>query len=148
MTANPYSRPPLGSYRSTSVATADKGKLILIVYDHCLKWLGQAQEELARKDLAKMVKAVHRAQDGLTELMCSLNFEEGGDIAKNLFRLYDFYSWHLTQAIVQRSGKPLEDVTQMMTSLKEAWVVAIETVRKDDRGLLSERASNQLSMVG
>ena len=137
---------PYQNYRAADVATADQGKLILMVYDHCIKWIRKADEELSGSNIEKMARAVQRSQDGLTELMCTLNMEKGGEISRNLFRLYDFYSRHLTLAIRQRSSKHLKDVAQMMTRLREAWVIAIDNVRRDHSALLA--ATNaQLSMV-
>lgn len=134
------------SYKSADIITADRGKLVIMIYDHCIKWLRRAEAELAEGHLEKMVKSVQKAQAGITELMCALDMERGGDIAKNLFNLYDFYSKHLTQAIKERSPKCLADVVAMLGSLREAWVVAVENVRREDRASLAG-AGSQLSLV-
>lgn len=135
------------SYKTANITTADRGKLVIMIYDHCIKWCKKAEEELTSNNVEKMVKAVQRVQNGLTELMCALDMEKGGDIARNLFRLYEFYSRHLTQAIRERSPKCIQDVQIMMASLREAWLVAIENVRRDDHGTLSEKANSSLSLV-
>ncbi len=144
MIANPYQK-----YKSTSVATADSGKLVLMVYDHCLKWCKKAIDELEHENLEKANKALSRVQDGLTELMCALDRERGGDISANLYRLYDFYGRHLTTAIRGRDTKPINDVIRMMANLREAWVGAIENVRRDGTTLSSPSIeSGTLKMVG
>ena len=135
------------SYKNANVTTADRGKLVIMIYDHCIKWTKKAEEELTDKEVEKMVRAVQRVQNGLTELMCALDMERGGDIAKNLFRLYDFYSRHLTQAIKDRSAQCLRDVAAMMSMLREAWLVAIENVRREDHGALAGKSTAQLSLV-
>ena len=101
----------------------------------------------ASPSLPEPVRAVQRVQNGLTELMCALDMDRGGDIAKNLFRLYDFYSRHLTQAIKDRSAQCLRDVAAMMSMLREAWLVAIENVRREDHGALAGKSTAQLSLV-
>jgi flagellar protein FliS len=135
------------SYKTANITTADRGKLVIMIYDHCIKWCKKAEEELHANNLEKMVKALQRVQNGITELMCALDMEKGGDIAKNLFRLYEFYSRHLTQAIKDRSAQCIQDVQAMMSSLREAWLVAIENVRRDDHGTLSEKSNASLSLV-
>ncbi|MBW8887973.1 MAG: flagellar export chaperone FliS [Fibrobacteres bacterium] len=135
------------SYKNANVTTADRGKLVIMIYDHCIKWTKKAEEELDTKNVEKMVRAVQRVQNGLTELMCALDMERGGDIARNLFRLYEFYSRHLTQAIKDRSVQALRDVAGMMSMLREAWLVAIENVRREDHGALSQKSGAQLSLV-
>lgn len=137
---------PHKSYKSAEIVTADRGKLVIMIYDHCIKWIRRAEEEFKTGAIEKMAKSVQRAQAGITELMCALDMEKGGDIAKNLFNLYDFYSKHLTSAIKDRSTKALQDVLEMLVSLREAWVVAVENVRREDRGSLSS-AVTSLSLV-
>lgn len=138
---------PYQTYRQADIATADQGKLILMVYDHCLKWIHKAEDELHTGKYENMARAIQRAQSGLTELMCTLNMERGGEISRNLFRLYDFYSRHLTNAIRNKSKQNLQQVARMMTRLREAWVVAIENVRRDNQALLATTVTAQLSMV-
>ena len=135
------------SYKNANVATADRGKLVIMIYDHCIKWTKMAEEELDSRNVEKMVRAVQRVQNGLTELMCALDMERGGDIASNLFRLYEFYSRHLSQAIKERSIQALRDVAAMMGMLREAWLVAIENVRREDHGALAGKSTAQLSLV-
>lgn len=135
------------SYKTANITTADRGKLVIMIYDHCIKWTKKAEEELTSSNLEHMVRAVQRVQNGLTELMCALDMERGGEIAKNLFRLYEFYSRHLTQAIKDRSSQCLRDVSAMMSMLREAWLVAIENVRREDHAALSHKPSAQLSLV-
>ena len=135
------------SYKNANVTTADRGKLVIMIYDHCIKWTKKAEEELTAANLEKMVRAVQRVQNGLTELMCALDMDRGGDIAKNLFRLYEFYSRHLTQAIKDRSSQCLREVSAMMSMLREAWLVAIENVRREDHAALAGSNTSQLSLV-
>ena len=135
------------SYKNANITTADRGKLVIMIYDHCIKWTKKAEEELTTNNLEHMVRAVQRVQNGLTELMCALDMDRGGEIANNLFRLYEFYSRHLSQAIKDRSSQCLRDVSAMMSMLREAWLVAIENVRREDHAALSNRPSAQLSLV-
>ena len=46
-----------------------------------LSWQKRKSKE---KDYEKKAKAIIKAQDIINELMCSLNFEKGGEIASNL----------------------------------------------------------------
>lgn len=135
------------SYKTANIATADRGKLVIMIYDHCIKWTKKADEELTSNHMEPMVRAVQRVQNGLTELMCALDMEKGGEIAKNLFRLYEFYSRHLTMAIRNRSVQALRDVSGMMSVLREAWLVAIENVRRHSHTVLANATAAQLSLV-
>ena len=78
---------PLRVYKQTRVKTASQGQLIVMLYDEGLKQLKAAESELKRDPpkLDSAHNAIVKAQDVITELMVSLDFDKGGDIAQNLF---------------------------------------------------------------
>ena len=116
------------SYKNAAINTADRGKLVVMVYDHCIQWCDHALE--ARSDLESRRKALDKAQAGLTELICALDMERGGDIARNLWRLYDFMTWTLTQSLVNRNDSGIKEVRHLLSELRSAWQVASEDVRR------------------
>ncbi len=119
------------NYRKADIGTADRGKLVIMVYDHCINWLKRAEGEAAAQSHGDSIRSLQKVQAGLTELMCSLDMEVGGAMARDLFSLYDFYSRHLTQAVTDKSVQPIRDVEAMMVTLRGAWLGAIENVRKE-----------------
>jgi len=145
-----YSR-PLGQYRQSSVETADRGQLIIMIYDHCIKWCGIAKEALEAGRHARKAEAAQKVQAGISELMTSLDMKKGGEIAKNLWRLYDFYSYHIYQGSYKNIAKNFSDVQEMMSQLKESWQHALSEVRQD-RALANNLSAgtprSYVSMVG
>ena len=69
-----------------------------------------------------------RAQDILGELMGSLNMD-AGEVAQNLFRLYEFMQYRLVTANVRKSAEPIADVVQMLGELRATWSEAIREAR-------------------
>jgi len=141
----------INAYKQSDIETADRGKLLLMVYDHCIRWCAVAREAIQAKQIAKRTQAIFKVQDGLTELICSLDMEKGGDISKNLRRLYDFYSQHLTEANLKNNEQNVAEVQAMMESLREAWVGAIANVRQNKElagRLQSTQIRSYISMVG
>ena len=136
------------SYKTANISTADRGKLIVMIYDHCIKWCKIAREHMSSADIEKATKAVFKIQDGLTELTCALDMDNGGEIAANLFNLYNFYNRHLNEGLRSKDTKPVEEVESMLSELRSSWQEAIEIVRKEDRSKFKERAGNQIQMVG
>ena len=120
-------RNPLNAYRQTKVKTAGQGRLIVMLYDEAVKQLDTADRELAKPE--KKLDIVHncivKTQDIVTELMASLDFEKGGDIAQNLYNLYMFFNQQLMEANIQKKPDSLKDIRHMMAELRDAWV-AIE----------------------
>lgn len=140
--------PNTRNYQNTDVATADRGKLILMIYDHCLKWSHAAVDAINRNDIESRTKAIFKVQDGITELQCALDFQKGGEVANNLQRLYDFYNRHLSDANLQNSAENINDVIKMMSSLREAWVQCFENVRKTGTVSMTSSQTSNVSLVG
>jgi len=128
---------PIQTYRNTSIQTADRGKLVVMVYDYCINWCDKAVESENAHDVAGKLSAISKVQSGITELTCALDMEKGGDIARNLWRIYDFMMWYLSQAM--RSGQidKVDKVRALLDDLRSAWVIAAENVRKSDASILS-----------
>jgi flagellar protein FliS len=146
-----YARPGFNQYRQTSVETADRGQLIIMIYDHCIKWCGIAKEALEAGHFARKAEACHKVEAGISELMTSLDMQKGGDIAKNLWRLYDFYSSHIHEGNMKNIAKNFTEVQEMMGQLRESWQKALSEVRQD-RTLANNLAAgtprSYVSMVG
>jgi len=126
------------TYRTASIQTADRGKLVVMVYDHCIQWCDRALE--AQTNLEARTKAVSRIQDGIAELTCALDMEKGGDIAKQLWRLYDYMTWTLHQCIVQKASDGIERVRAMLAELRTAWQSAAEDIRRTQPSAVSGQA--------
>jgi flagellar protein FliS len=128
------------TYKTANVATTDQGKLILICYDVAIKSCTQAKECTERKDHLERAKKIYKAQDAITELMIALSMDKGGDIAKRLYALYEYYNWRLSEANIKQSVTMIDEVITHLRSLREAWVVAIDNVRRASTGTISTPA--------
>jgi flagellar protein FliS len=136
------------SYQTSNIGTADRGKLVIMIYDHVLKWGRSASEAIQANNIENRTKAIFKMQDGITELMCSLDFEKGGEVAKNLNNLYEFYNKHLSEANIKNSEKNVKEVIEMMQLLKSAWEEAMENIRKSNSINMNNGFNNGVSLVG
>lgn len=121
MSVNPYER-----YKKASVETANQGKLVLMLYDGAIRFLNTALVALEQRIIDKTNNNIIRAQDIIWELMGSLDMEAGGDIAKNLFSLYDFMNRQLIEANIRKNPEPIKQVISMLQQLREAWVIVFQ----------------------
>lgn len=112
-------------YRKTQVATVDRGRLIVLLYEGAISFLTKAEASLADGDIPGAANLINRAQDIIDELNASLNMDQGGDIAANLRRLYLFMGDQLVRAKVKAEAEPLRDVSRMLVTLNEAWREAV-----------------------
>jgi flagellar protein FliS len=119
----------VSAYRETRVKTASQGQLVIMLYDEAVKQLDRGLELLnldaeGKKDpgrIEKIGKAVLKAQEIFTELMASLDFEQGGEIAKNLFSLYSWFNQELLEANVKKDLRRITIVRNMVYELRGAW---------------------------
>jgi len=116
-------RNPLNAYRQTKVKTASQGRLIVMLYDEAVKQLDLAIEEIRKPDrkLDKFHNSIVKTQDIITELMASLDFDKGGDIAQNLYNLYMYFNQQLLQSNMNKTTESLEEIKNMMSDLRGAW---------------------------
>lgn len=113
----------VNAYKTTSIKTAGGGKLIIMLYDEAIKQLDYAAKLLEQgvQKYDAVNAAVLRAQDMVTELMVSLDFEQGGEIASGLFSLYMFFNREMMDANLQKDGQRLVQVRRQLSELREAW---------------------------
>lgn len=70
------------------------------------------------------------------ELSASLNMEEGGGIANNLQRLYEYIQFELTQANLKNELGRLVGPIRCMSLLREAWQeLAVQEAKSKAMGL-------------
>ena len=136
---------PLNAYKETNIRTASGGKLIVMLYDEALKQIDFAVEQLNQKAkrLDKVNIALLKAQDIITELMASLDFEKGGDIAKNLFSLYMFFNQQLIDTNIKKDPEPAQNVRKLLAELRDVWV---DIIKKGVQG--GSQASNGVNIAG
>lgn len=118
---------PIKQYANVQITTVDRGKLLLMLYDGCLKFLNLAKEGLVVRDIPKFAKYLSKSQAIISELMVTLDFEKGGDVAKDLDRLYDFMLFHLTEANIEKNPKKVQDVIDLVAVIAGAFREVIET---------------------
>ncbi|MCC6137486.1 MAG: flagellar export chaperone FliS [Bdellovibrionaceae bacterium] len=121
-----------GKYKKTAIESANKEKILLMLYEGAMKFIKQAMEAVDNKDIAKRGEYIGRAYDIIMELMSSLNHEIGGEMAKNLEQLYIYSLEELTRANLTGDKKNLENCLKVLNILYDGWSKAIETVKKKE----------------
>ena len=130
------------TYKETKVKTASQGQLIIMLYDEAVRRLNLAIEYLDsnnknKKDPGKIElisKAVMKAEEIITELMVSLDFDQGGEIAKNLFSLYTWFNRELLEANIQHDVTRITAVRSQLNELKSAWMEIVARTSHETTG--------------
>ncbi|MBL0385532.1 flagellar export chaperone FliS [Tumebacillus sp. ITR2] len=115
------------SYNNAQVMTAPPGELTLMLYNGAIKFLKIAKTAMEAKKIADTNHNIQRAQDIISELMCTLNMDV--EISKNLMALYEFMNNHLLQANIQKDPNLVQEVLDLVEDLRNTWVEVIKTTR-------------------
>ena len=119
----------LGAYKKTSVETASKEQILLMLYQAAIKNCKKGIEAIENKNLAKKGEYIGKMQDIIFELSNSLDFEVGGDVAKELASLYDYILYSSTQANIKIDKTHLEGCLRVLNTLYDGWTEAIKQIK-------------------
>jgi len=117
------------AYRDARVMTASQGQLVVMLYDKAVQHLDHGLELLGinlrgKRDpgaYEEIGKSLMKAQDIITELTVSLDFDKGGDIARNLFSLYTWFNHELLEANINQDVRRITIIRNMLRELRGAW---------------------------
>ena len=111
----------INAYKQANVITADPRRLIILCYETVINNIKMARESYISKDYETKAKCIQKAQDIIYELMNALDFEKGGEVARNLYALYNFLTRHILEADLKKDINALAEVIAMTAELKSAW---------------------------
>lgn len=131
---------PYSTYKSTQIETASQEKILLMLYDGCIKFTRQAKQAMEDEEFNTSHEKLMQAQDIVTELMSSLDMDVGGEISEELYRLYDFVLHNMIQANVEKDPSRLMDVLPVLEELKDAWDEII-----NEKGMTIEKARREVA---
>lgn len=109
------------SYKNNSVMTASPNKLVIMLYDGAIKNLKLAEIALQEKQIEKVNMYLLKAQNIIAEFMSTLNYEAGGDIAKNLYQLYEYMYHKLVRANIDKDAEAIIEVKKYLEELRDTW---------------------------
>jgi flagellar protein FliS len=132
----------LSAYRETRIKTASQGQLIIMLYDEAVKQLDHSLDFMGKNKNGKpdprtieaIGKGILKTQEIITELMVSLDFERGGEIAKNLFSLYTWFNQQLLEASISHDTRKVLVVRNHIDDLRGAWIEIAAKSAADVRG--------------
>ncbi len=109
------------AYMNNQVMTASRTKLVVMLYDGAIRNLKLAKLAIGDKNIEKTNNSVIKAQRILSELMSTLNMEDGGEISRNLMALYQYMHQRTIRANIDKNAEILDEVIGYLEELKEAW---------------------------
>lgn len=120
-------------YKQQQIQTASQEEILILLYEGAIRFLIIAQKAHGEKNIEKFHNNLLRAQRILTEFMSSLDMDAGGDMAENLFNLYEYMHYRLVQANIKKDVTMIDEVLNHLRLLKNTWEEAIRMAKAAER---------------
>ena len=126
-------------YRQTEVLTTSGVQLIVLLYDSAIQAVELAGDGIARRHQPDKARFLGRAVGIVSELSNVLDFERGGEIAKSLYRLYDYMLAEFTQANLRNDASRLNGPLRCLKEMRGAWHTVAQQQTQPALGMTSEK---------
>lgn len=120
-------------YKTNSVQTASREKILLMLYEAAIKFTKKAIIACDEKNISERGYNIGRAFDIVNELNNSLNHNISQELCKNLEQLYMFITDQFVQANISGNSKHLKDALKILETLNEGWMQAVEKLKKEGK---------------
>jgi len=117
------------AYHQTSVATASKEKVLLMLYEGCIRNLKKCKIAIENKNWSEKGIQLGKAQNIINELSNSLNHEVGGELSKQLESLYTHIFAETTKANIENDPAKIAHCIKIMETLYEGWKEAVDKLK-------------------
>ena len=121
------------AYKKASVNTLDQNKLIIMLYDGAIKNASFAVQYMESEEIEKVHDSLIKTKNIVTELLATLNMDQGGEIAKNLKSLYSYMFSQLIEANMEKKSEPVLTVIDLLKELRGAWVQIKEKKKPEEK---------------
>ena len=144
---NPYNK-YIKQYQASNVNTATPEKLMIMMFDGALQFLQKAKTAIAEGNLKERSTNIDGARKIIRELMRTIDLENGNDVSKQLFKLYNRMAMNLIKANVQRNAALIDTVIEDISNIRWGFQKAIEIqtgVTTLEQAMQEQQASNNNS---
>ena len=108
-------------YKNQELMTASPARLVVMLYDRAIFSLNDAIKAIETGDIERRWKSNKNANEVITHLAMTLDFEKGGKIAQNLNDLYKFMLLTLINVDIRNDPQPARDVIKLLEPLRQSW---------------------------
>lgn len=116
------------AYQQATALSGSAVGQIVALYDRILRDFRQAILSVEAGHVERRVNALNHALTIIGELQGVLDFERGGEVARNLNSFYNVSRAMLMKAGVESSVETLQELVSMFTRLRAAWAQVERTV--------------------
>ncbi|MCZ8203888.1 flagellar export chaperone FliS [Gemmatimonas sp.] len=119
------------SYREMEIHAASPHKLVVIVFEQLVVNLERARIAMERNDVELRLTSLRRARDIVTELLGTLDFEQGGALANQLADLYQYLLYELVDIGQRGDVHVMRKLVNIASLLRDGFVGAAEQLASE-----------------
>lgn len=112
------------------VANADPHKLTLMLLQGALDRIAYAKGAMERKEFDVKADFISKASAIIMHLRDTLDIDVGGEVAENMFALYNYMIERLSDAHINNNLNILDEVSSLLTPIRDAWVQIPEDAKQ------------------
>ena len=132
------------TYQEIAVQTSSPTKLVVMLYEGAIRFLGQSVTAIESKDIDTKRQSIDRAMAVIQHLQSTLDRDRGGDVAAELDRLYIYITSKVLEGSTKLQTEPIEEAIKLLNVLLSGWE---EIVKKEQENavpttLLAQQAAS------
>ncbi|MAI07887.1 MAG: flagellar export chaperone FliS [Magnetococcales bacterium] len=108
-------------YKEQQILNATPAERVVLLYDGAIKFLLQAKRAIEEKNIQERFNSNKRASDIIFYLQDTLDMENGGEVAVNLFRIYGYMLRRLIEVDMKNDVEAVDDVIAKLRELNASW---------------------------
>jgi flagellar protein FliS len=128
----------LFAYKKNQINTTSSEDLVLMLYDGAIKFIKKAVLAVNNQNFEEANEHFKRAQKIVAGLVSGLNFD-AGEIAQNLYSLYEYIHHQLVRANMKKDVQAAEEVLTMIEELRTVWVQAVKSPNEKSKENFTEK---------
>ncbi|WP_018983439.1 flagellar export chaperone FliS [Salinimonas chungwhensis] len=133
----------INAYRKGSVKqdieSADPHKITLLLLQGALDRIAYAKGAMERKEYDRKADFISRTSAILMHLRDTLDGDATNEISANMFALYEYMIERLTTAHMDNNPDILDEVSGLLTPIRDAWVQIPEAAKQEAYAMQRQR---------
>ena len=126
------------AYRAAEIETISQKELIVRLYQGAERFLEAGRQAMELRHYESALTHCRRGKDIFIELLSTLNFEQGGEVAQQLKQLYAFLIFQISEGSLRKRPEQIAALMPIIVTLREAW----QLVPDEHADLSSVRATH------
>ncbi len=112
------------TYRENAVRSATPIELVVILFDAAIGDMRRANAAIKANDVEERAQAIRHAMVILQQLQGTLDFDKGGQVARQFEQFYNLIRAKLLESQLRNSTELMQQQIQFMSEVRDCWAEA------------------------